>query len=509
MFFAEVDGCNPETDDFAAHSVGDVDGIDAVAEGFGHGAALLVEGPAGGGHVRIGSASAQGDRGEQRGVEPAAVLVAALEIEDVESVFGTVAVLEGLVGGAQVWIGLADGKPTDAGVEPDVENVSFFAEGRAAAVSAFCICWQELVDASGVPGFGAFVVEEVNDFFVQLGIDDGLIAAFAHKHRDGHAPDALAADAPVGAGGDHVGDALLAPGRIPDYFVDFFNRDLTKCFFLVLDKSIEGDEPLFGGAVDDGMMAAPAMWIGVIEIGGGHQGASLFKQGHDDGIGLPDSEAVEGGRGGLRPGLGIDVDVTAGIDAAGGVDAVLLAGREIVHAVRGRGVDCAGALVGGDVGGEDAEDGALEERMLEGDAIEGCAFEAGEFDRIFEVARGLHALSQFRSDDVHIFAEFESHVLEIGMEGYGHRRGQRPGSGGPDDGVDFAAGERGCDGCRVAGELVADVDGGAGVVFVLDFGFGQGGAVVNAPVNGLEAAVDEAFLKKSVKGFERARLIGA
>ena len=32
--FAEVDGGYPEADDFAAHAVGDIDGINAVAEGF-------------------------------------------------------------------------------------------------------------------------------------------------------------------------------------------------------------------------------------------------------------------------------------------------------------------------------------------------------------------------------------------------------------------------------------------------------------------------------------------
>jgi hypothetical protein len=53
------------------------------------------------------------------------------------------------------------------------------------------------------------------------------------------------------------------------------------------------------------------------------------------------------------------------VDAGGGVQAVADAGVEVVYAVGGRGVDCAGALVGGDVVGVDAEDGAVEERMLE------------------------------------------------------------------------------------------------------------------------------------------------
>ena len=85
------------------------------------------------------------------------------------------------------------------------------------------------------------------------------------------------------------------------------------------------------------------------------------------------------------------------------------------------------------------------------------------------------------------------------MEGDGHRRGQRPGSGGPDDGGDLAAGQRRIDGRRVRCEPVAHIDRRAGVVFVLDLGFGQGGAVVDAPVDRLQAAVDEAFLKKAVR----------
>ena len=57
--------------------------------------------------------------------------------------------------------------------------------------------------------------------------------------------------------------------------------------------------------------------------------------------------------------------------------------------------------------------------------------------------------------------------------------------------------------------LVAHVDRRAGVLLVLHFGLGQGGAVVDAPVDRLQSAVDEAFLEKSVERFQRAGLVGA
>ena len=41
------------------------------------------------------------------------------------------------------------------------------------------------------------------------------------------------------------------------------------------------------------------------------------------------------------------------------------------------------------------------------------------------------------------------------------------------------------------------------MLLVLDLGFGEGGAVVDAPVDGLEALVDEALLEEVVEGLER------
>ena len=51
----------------------------------------------------------------------------------------------------------------------------------------------------------------------------------------------------------------------------------------------------------------------------------------------------------------------------------------------------------------------------------------------------------------------------------------------------------------IAFERVFYIDAGAGVLGVLDLGFGQGGAVVDAPVDRLETLVDEPLSKKAKK----------
>ena len=119
-----------------------------------------------------------------------------------------------------------------------------------------------------MPGFGAFAFKEIDDLAVERGIEDGLAATLADKDRDGNAPDALAADAPVGAAGDHVCNALLAPGRIPGDLIDLFDAELTEgglgtvCSF---DRGFKADEPLLRSAEDDWVVAAPAVGIGMLK----------------------------------------------------------------------------------------------------------------------------------------------------------------------------------------------------------------------------------------------------
>ncbi len=79
-----------------------------------------------------------------------------------------------------------------------------------------------------VPGVGAFFFEEVDDALVDGFVVERGVALLAEEDGDGDAPDALAGDAPVGAGGDHVRDAVLAPGRVPGDGGDFVEGALAE-----------------------------------------------------------------------------------------------------------------------------------------------------------------------------------------------------------------------------------------------------------------------------------------
>jgi hypothetical protein len=83
--------------------------------------------------------------------------------------------------------------------------------------------------------------------------------SLAVKDGDGHAPGPLARDAPVRPVQDHVVDPVAAPVRDPAHAVNGGQGLSAKV------GGLHGDEPLPGGAEDDGLLAAPAVGVGVRE----------------------------------------------------------------------------------------------------------------------------------------------------------------------------------------------------------------------------------------------------
>src|SRR5438552_10288700 len=114
-----------------------------------------------------------------------------------------------------------------------------------------------------VPGIGAFFIEPRDDVAERFEVFETLAAAIAIKNDDGRAPEALARNAPIGAMLDHFVHAIFAPGRNPFHAVDLFESFFPKSLRLPISGCVHSDEPLFGGAEDDGIVATPAVRVAV------------------------------------------------------------------------------------------------------------------------------------------------------------------------------------------------------------------------------------------------------
>ena len=160
----------------------------------------------------------------------------------------------------------------------------------------------------------------------------------------------------------------------------------------------------------------------------------------------------------------------------------------------------AGAGVHGHVVRQHAENLAIEKRMLKVQTLHLAAGEARQFFRVLQIAFLGYIGSQPGRDDVDLAGRFERDVLFMRMERHGHRSRQRPGSSGPDDGGDFFARESRINLRGIVEQRVLHPDGWRGVVLVFNFGFGQRGLVVHAPIDGAQTLVYEVVFVKAEKG---------
>ena len=426
-----------------------------------------------------GAAALDPDADEERAVEPAAVLVVALDV-DVGGPGVARLALEDVLGGA--------------GLEPDVEDVEFFFEILPAAGGAGGARRDERGRVPEEPGVGALGGEDLGDVAADRGVGERPAAGLALEGRDGHAPGALARDAPVGPAGDHAVDPLPAPLGDPADAGDGLAGLGPEAGL------VHGDEPLLGGPEDDRVLAAPAVRVGVRDLGLLEERPVLLHVGGDAGVGLED----------LEPGVARDVGREAAVvvDGRVDVDAVGDAGQVVVVAVARGGVDAARAVVERDVLGQDEERVAVDERVAGLEALELAAGERGQdLGR-----RPAELLGDDREEplghDVDVALDLGRGVLVFGMKGDGHVGRQGPGGRRPDDDVDAAALEGRELRAEVGDDLETDIDRGGGLVLVFDLGLGQGGPVVDAPVDGALALVDLAVLEEGAQVLEHFGLIG-
>ncbi|VTR68162.1 hypothetical protein DESC_70002 [Desulfosarcina cetonica] len=458
---AVVRGRHPHAQDLGAVLVDDRLGRHHVAQGFGHLLTLGVDHEPVGQDGLVGGLLASAHGGQKGAVEPAAMLVAALQIE---------------VGRpCQVIAVLQYGSLADARIEPDVEDVVLFGKTGVAAVRADRVLGHQFGNRFLEPHVGPVGGELIENM-----VHGGLVhvhgvALLADEDRDRHPPGPLAGNAPVRPIFDHAVDALAAPVGNPLHAVDLFQG------FFAQPGLLHGDEPLGRGAEDHRPLAAPAVGIAVPDIGLGQQHA-LVGQGLIDGrVGLENELTGE------QPHLIGEHAVV--VDRRVGVQAVLQAHVVIFAAVSRSGVHAAGAGFQGNVVAEDDQRVAIVKRMLAAFVFQDIGLEFGH-DFVVGDAEGLHAgLDQLAGQDQHLSAgNGHGGIIEIRVQGHGQVGRQGPGCGGPDHHGHLSSGQTRVDLGRVIFQGKLDIHRRRGLVVIFDLGFGQGRFAVAAPVDRFLAA---------------------
>ena len=486
---AVVRGGHPQAQYLRPKLIDDLLGRDGVAQGLGHLAALAVQGEAVGQDLLIGRLALDGHCREERRLEPAAVLVAALQIH--------------LAGPGEAEVLVQHRHVGNAAVEPHIQDVAVLLHVVAAAVVAHGLVPQQGLQALAPPDGGAVrrvlhLLRQQTDTVRRQGESPAVFAA-QRGHR--HAPHPLAADAPVRPAAHHVVDAVVAPVGDPLYVVvDEFQG-------LVLELR-HVDEPLVRGPEDDGVLAAPAVRVAVHDLPAPQQASPGLDELKGLLPALLQGHPAHDGR--------VRQVMSGAVHGVVYLYVVAHAGLIVLHAVAGGRVDAARAGVQDDVVRQDKLDiPFIVERV---DRRQSLQFRALHDEERFAHAQArvpAHGVLQPHGQEVnpiHIRTQGDAlpprtphalveAILILRVQGHRHAGGQGPGRRGPYHHIHILA--------RKLRELLRDlrhgishIDGGRALVPILDLPRRQGRLAVRAPVHGLQTPVDEPLLHHVGKGME-------
>src|SRR2546426_343776 len=334
-------------------------------------------------------------------------------------------------------------------------------------------------------------------------LDDRLLeqhrlAAGAVEGGDRHTPHALAGERPVGPVCDHVEDALLAPGGDPAHVA---SNGLQRARAETL--LVEGHEPLLGGTEERRVLAAPAVRIGMVEGHLGHQSTPGAEEVDDLGVRLPDRQPRKVLHLGDEP--SVVVHGVVDLEAEGPSELVFLL------AVAGSDVDEPGAGVHGD---------EVCSCDLSATIDPGVPVGAPHIVRAVQPHRdrcdldgalrsslqdALIVLEPRAGHDVDLTGHVECDIALRGLHRDREIRRQGPWRGRPDHGKRVAPLELGREGRRHGLEGEFHVHRWRALLLVLDLRLGERGLAVHAPVNRLQALVDETALAQAEVEYEEQR----
>ena len=146
--------------------------------------------------------------------------------------------------------GLDHTGPGRTAVEPDVHGIGTLDQGVGLVLVPV---GEEVDEVQLPPRVGTLGADNLGDVLDRLLIHERFLRVLVVEARDGHAPGALAGDAPVVAAGDHRAHSLSARGGDKLNLIQLRERLFPEPF--------HGREPLLGGAEDRGLLSAPVVGV--------------------------------------------------------------------------------------------------------------------------------------------------------------------------------------------------------------------------------------------------------
>ena len=223
------------------------------------------------------------------------------------------------------------------------------------------------------------------------------------------------------------------------------------------------------------------MRIRVVERHFGHERAALAQQRDDLRVRLPDGLAGEV--------LDVRHEAAVVVDRVVDLEPVLAPELVVLFAVTGRHVHEAGAGVHRHEIADPDLPGAVDPRMAVLETRERAPRDAGALADGAELRDPRERLGELRGDDERLAPRLQRDVVLVGMHGDAEVRGKRPRRGRPDD---ERRARRVGHGRQRAEQRELHVDGRRALILVLHLGLRERRLAVHAPVDRLEALVDEA-----------------
>ena len=469
-----IGGSSPQTNDISAILLDNILRNDNIAHGFGHLAAFAVNNIAVSQNGFIGSLAGYSNGGQEGGLEPTAMLVAALQVH-----INRPAQLRTLscychMGGAAI--------------EPNVHDIGFLVEMVVTAFRAHSASGQQLFSAMSPPCIGAFLFKPVSNSIDGSFVNQMLAAFVAIEYGNGHAPNTLTADAPVMAVANHVVDALLAPGGNPFYIV-------SNSLQGVITEAINGCEPLGGCTEDDGVLAAPAVCVLVLNVFLAQQAVQLGQVFQNGDIGIEYEHALE-----LL--ASFSSELALGINRAQDGQLVFQAGLKVDITMTRSGMYAASTSFQGYIVSQNNNTLAMVifwEGMLAFSKLHSTAHGGAQNIAQILVAFFANLFQQILSHKEHFTLALNPSVFQIGVQGHSHVSRHGPRGGGPNYHVSLFAFSSFRSLAIILNQGHLYENSRSLLLAVFNFSLCQSSFAMRAPVYGLFTLVDIALISHSAE----------